>query len=188
MVKKTKKKPGKIDFEKERRQDKNTIIAVAAIASVVAVLAVVSYVMNQGQDGSSKVSIIDGIGCDKAQSNSYHASAHLDVFVNGSHYLIPAKIGMINGTCSYWLSTSDESGIVHIDAPQDNQYTVAQFYDVWKATGTLPPTGNPGIYVNGQKPSHDINGTVIGNGDEIAIVYGNAPSIIPSSYHFLASQ
>lgn len=183
MVKKTKKKAGKFDFEKERRKDKNTIIAVAAIAAVVATLAVVSYEMNKVQDGSAKVSIIDGIGCGTGQSNSPRTAAHIDIFVNRYSYEIPENIGVINGTCSYWLSTDDKSGTVHIDAPQDSAFTLAQFYDVWKATGTPPPTGSPEIYINGLKTAHDLNDTVIRNGDEIAIVYGNAPSIIPSSYH-----
>ncbi|SRR5579875_420406 len=184
MVRKTKKKTRKIDFEKERRQDKNTIIAIGAIAAVVAVLVVVSYSLNHATNGSDKASIIDGVGCEKVQSDGFHSSAHLDLFVGGRPYEVPSEIGVINGTCRYWLNTQDESGILHLDAPQSNQFTLGQFYDIWKATSSPPPPGTPEIYINGKRESNGINETAIGPGDEIAVIYGYKPSIIPSSYHF----
>ena len=184
MVKKIKKKARKIDFEKERRQDKNTIIAVAAIASVVAILVAVSYWMNPVTSGEDRASIIDGVGCDKGQVDKFHANAHLDVLVGGRSFEVPSEIGIINGTCKYWVHTQDASGIVHLDAPKDSQFTLGQLYDIWKATSTFPPAGTPEIYVNGQKDPNGLNETAIMPNEEIAIIYGAKPLIVPSSYHF----
>ncbi len=184
MVKKIKKKNEKIDFEKERRNDKNTIIVMASIAAAVGILVVVSYLLNPTKSDLDKVSIIDGIRCDKIQATSFHAYAHLDVFIEGQAEEVPADIGVINGTCRYWINTEDSTGILHIDAPQNQQFTMSQFFDVWKATNNLPPTGNPSIYLNGQKITSALNDTIIKPHDEIVVVYGSKPSIIPSSYSF----
>ena len=184
MVRKTKKKSGKIDFEKERRKDKNTIIAIVIIASAVAALALVSYEINGTAKGSESASIIEGVGCDKGNSDTFHDNAHLDVFVGGHPFQVPAEIGVINGTCRYWLYTEDTSGEIHIDSPQSGQFTLGQLYNIWKATNSLPPAGTPEIYVNGKSDQSGMNGTDIGHGDEIAIIYGEKPAIIPTSYHF----
>ncbi len=184
MARKTKKKSEKIDYEKERRKDKNTIIAISIIAAIVATLAVASYELNKTQTDSDKVSMIDDIKCDKSQSSNFHMNAHVDVFVGGRLQEIPAEIGIINNTCRYWIYTQDASGIMHIDSPIVKQFTLSQFFDVWKATSSVPPIGTPAIYINGQETSSTLNETVIKPHDEIAIVYGIKPAVMPSLYQF----
>lgn len=38
--------------------------------------------------------VIDGIKCDKAEHFNFHYHAHLDIFVNGFSYFVPAGIGI----------------------------------------------------------------------------------------------
>lgn len=184
MVKKIKKRSDKIDFEKENRKDKNTIMVIIIIAAVVAALVTISYLSTQTPHGSGQAAVIDGIQCDNALHNSFNITAHLDIFMNGQPYAIPAKIGIVNNTCLYWIHTNDTSGIIHVDAPNVQQFTLNQLFDIWKATASGFPSGNSTwIYTNGQQIMN-LNNTVIKSHDEITVVYGSQPSTIPTNYKF----
>ena len=51
-----------------------------------------------------------------------------------------ANIGLSG--CDEPLHTHDTSGIIHVEAPANTQYTLAGFFEVWKATyGTLSFNG-----------------------------------------------
>lgn len=188
IVKKTKKKSEKIDFEKEKRKDRNTIIAIMAITAVVAGIFIVSYSINQSHSNSGEASVIDGIKCESIPSQPFHSSAHIDVIVDGKSQQVPAEIGIINNTCKYWIYTVDTTGTIHMDSPETTNFTLSQFFDIWKATDNLPPTGNSTTYINGQKASTNMEDIKIDPHDEIAIIYGNKPAIIPSSYQFQPSS
>ncbi|MDE1830401.1 MAG: hypothetical protein KGI25_08770, partial [Thaumarchaeota archaeon] len=135
-----------------------------------------------------EVSTIDGIRCESMPLQNIQTYAHLDIFVDGKTQQVPAGIGVVNNTCRYWMYTQDMTGIIHINSPENAQFTISQFFDIWKATSNLPPTGIPIIYLNGQKTSSSMNDTEINPHDEIAIIYGSKPAIIPSSYQFLTSS
>ena len=185
MVKKTKKKDVPINFEKEHRKDRNAIIVIAIIITIVGTLVFAFHGLGNTPTDSGQAAMIDGIQCDKTAYDNFHINAHLDVFVDGKPYAVPAKIGIVNDTCLYWINTSDDSGIIHIGAPSDNQFTLGQLFDIWKATGSdLLPSDISAIYMNGQQVSSSLNAIVIKSHDEIAVVYGIKPSIIPVSYQF----
>ena len=185
MVKRIrKKKEGKIDFEKEKRKDKNTIIVIAIIAGSVAALVLASYSFIHANNDSGKFSVIDGLTCDKVSATNHETHAHLDIFVNQTARQVPAEIGVVNNTCKYGIYTSDNSGIIHIGLSENQQFSLSQFFDIWKATSTFPPTGTPSIYVNGERTTSGMNDTKVNPDDEIAIIYGSKPAIIPSSYQF----
>src|ERR1044071_10295818 len=74
---------------------------------------------------------IDGIKCDKTEHFNFHYHAHLSIFVNGSSYLVPGGIGIEPSDCIYWLHTHDDSGIIHIESPQNDTFNLGQFLKVW---------------------------------------------------------
>jgi hypothetical protein len=144
---------------------------------------------------------IDGIECNAAEQLLFHIHAHLDIIINGQYFLVPAQIGIIPDKCFYWLHTHDIIGIIHIESPVNRDFTLGQFFDIWnkKFTNDQIKFNNNQIFnyvANGNNPlSVYINGTKVPNEanyreiklhahDEIAIVYGNAPSAIPSRYDF----
>ncbi len=136
---------------------------------------------------------IDDIGCNAMEQAAFHIHAHLDIFINGVHFIVPSEIG-ITGACFYWLHTHDESGIIHIEAPMLRDFTLGQFFDIWNkkfSNGQIfryvANVNNPlEVYVNGTQQSSKINDRDIKlhAHDEIAIVYGTPPSTIPKSYTF----
>jgi len=72
----------------------------------------------------------------------YHIHAHLTIVLDGVNVLVPAGIGITpprtmdqgfvtGGTCFYWLHTHDVSGVIHVESPTSQLYTLGQFFDVW---------------------------------------------------------
>jgi hypothetical protein len=84
----------------------------------------------------------DGVQCQVTEQLAYHIHAHLDLIVDGAQVRIPEGIGIVppreieqgfvvGGKCFYWLHTHDVSGIIHIESPTAQLYTLGQFFAVW---------------------------------------------------------
>jgi hypothetical protein len=109
----------------------------------------------------------DGIQCDASEQVDYHIHAHLTVYVNGALRPIPAGIGIVtpvaqqtaNGPfysatrCYYWLHVHAQDGVIHVESPNNNTYTLGQFFAIWKQPLTAdqigPDTGPLTVFVNG---------------------------------------
>lgn len=128
---------------------------------------------------------IDGVQCSAEEQAAFHIHTHLDVFVDGQSYIVPADIGIKNN-CLYWLHTHDATGIIHIESPVETTYRLGQFLDIWgnSTADRAQPRGLPTAYVNGNLFSGDYKSIQLNAHDEIALIYGTAPSSIPSSYNF----
>ncbi|MDE1862806.1 MAG: hypothetical protein KGI33_07830 [Thaumarchaeota archaeon] len=175
-------KDGEKVADKPASKNKNKIIAVIVIAAIIGGGA---YFLHKSDNTVDKAySAIDGIPCETQEYSTFHIHAHLDAFVNGQHITVPQYIGIEDNTCLYWLHTHDTSGIMHIESPVQQNFTLGQFMDVWKSTSTGVPSGIPIIFVNGQEVSTSLDNTILHAHDEIAIVYGQAPPNIPSFYQF----
>ncbi|MHB8546230.1 MAG: hypothetical protein ACYDAJ_05640 [Nitrosotalea sp.] len=175
----------KIKQEKNHAKKRsNKIIALLVITGIVAGIVYVSY-RSDNTSSSSVTAAIDGIECNTSEFTTLHIHAHLDFYVNGNHMTVPERIGIVDNKCLYWLHTHDSSGVIHIESPQSEEFTLGQFIDVWNATGDFPISGaTPKIFVNGQSVNTILNDTKIHQHDEIALVYGNVPTVVPSFYKF----
>ena len=143
---------------------------------------------------SAAAQTIDGIQCNAAEQLVFHNHAHLDIFINGQPYTIPSQVGIVPGKCIYWLHTHDDSGIIHIESPVTRNFTLGQFFDIWKKNfsnvqvfdNMANGTNTISVYVNGNK----INGNTayrninLNEHDQITIVFGRPPPKIPSTYEF----
>jgi len=109
---------------------------------------------------------------------------------------VPPQIGIIPEKCIYWLHTHDESGIIHIESPIKRDFTVGQFFELWKKKLENPQifdnifneksSNMPQIYINGNKLPSGTNyrDVKLHAHDEIVLIYGTSPSHIPSRYDF----
>ena len=174
----------KIKKEKiNTKKRSNKIIALLVIAGIVA--GVVYIIYRSDNTSSNAAAAIDGIECNTNEFATLHIHAHLDFYVDGSHLTVPERIGIVDNKCLYWLHTHDSSGVIHIESPKSQEFTIGQFIDIWKASSDFPIYGATAkIFVNGQFVKTGLNDTMINKHDEIAIVYGNVPSAIPSFYQF----
>ncbi len=89
---------------------------------------------------------VDGVTCDVNEKVAFHIHAHLTLFVNGRVYQIPYGVGIgpqlrgvnttlgpfvTSGSCFMWLHTHALDGIIHIEAPKLQTFTLGQFFAVW---------------------------------------------------------
>lgn len=121
---------------------------------------------------------VDGITCRRFmdQEDPYHVHAHVTIFVNGQQVRIPAGAGITpprvsehvpGGTffdsgpndCLYWLHTHANDGIIHIEAPAKQSFTLGQFFDIWGqplSPSQVGPAKGPVVaFLNGQRFAGD---------------------------------
>jgi len=73
---------------------------------------------------------VDGIQCQVGEQTLFHIHAHLAIFINGAPRQIPQGVG-IPGSCLYWLHTHAADGIIHIESPVQQTFTLGDFFDLW---------------------------------------------------------
>jgi hypothetical protein len=73
---------------------------------------------------------IDGIACDKGQPVTFQASINLWL-VKGNLPESPTEGIGSTGSCSYWVRTEHDRGVVHIRAPHEVRPTLATFFTIW---------------------------------------------------------
>ena len=134
---------------------------------------------------------INGIRCDKKEHFVSHIHMHLDIFINGEELVVPSNIGIIPDNCIYWMHTHDDTGVIHIESPEDRNFAIGEFFDIWGETFSnnqiFDNNNNTlNVYVNGKKVDSktDYRRIPLVEHDEIAIIYGKPPDSIPSSYKF----
>src|ERR687886_84337 len=177
------------------RDKKIKRLIVIGLIIVVAIGIGVAVASSKFLSSSSAAALtIDGIQCNAAEQLVFHNHAHIDIFINGQPYTIPSQVGIVPGKCIYWLHTHDDSGIIHIESPVTRNFTVGQFFDIWKKKfsnmqifdNIANGTNSMSVYVNGNK----INGNTayrninLNEHDQITIVFGRPPPKIPSTYEF----
>jgi len=168
-----------------------TLIGVGVLAAIIAGIGI--YYAMTPHPTLTAIPTIDGIGCNPMEQAVFHIHAHLDIIINGVYFLVPSQIG-IPSNCFYWLHTHDESGIIHIEAPMHQDFTLGQFFDIWNKKlsndhifNYVANANNPlNVYINGTKVPDGTNyrDIKLHAHDEIAIVYGTPPPTIPTSYKF----
>ncbi len=183
MDKKPKNTDDKKTQDKRPSKNKNKFIIIGIIAVIIAGAAY--FLQKSDNTVDPTYAAVDGIPCETQEYSTFHIHAHLDVFVNGQHVTVPKYVGIMDNSCLYWLHTHDDSGIMHIESTQQQNFTLSQFIDMWRATNTgVPPNDEPIIFINGQEVSTKLADTELNAHDEVTIVYGQTPPNIPSFYQF----
>jgi hypothetical protein len=117
--------------------------------------------------------------CTTDMATQFHIHPHLDIVVNGQKQVIPAEIG-ITDTCMNSIHTHDDTGTLHVEAPEKRDFTLGDFFAVWGKTFTkdqilgskADATHTISVTVNGQAVDTYEN-TVLRDLDQIVITYGN---------------
>jgi hypothetical protein len=142
---------------------------------------------------------------------TFHIHAHLDVFVNGDLEPVPAGLGInirdpgvqtgeVNGSpvyggisrcarpCISPLHTHDTTGVIHVEAPRQTDFTLGQLFTEWAVrldstcVGGYCESGEFAVYVNGTRFEGDPATIVFADLQEIAIVIGTPPAGVPSTF------
>jgi hypothetical protein len=147
-----------------------------------------------GQAGGEPV---DGIEAGSMEQLVFHIHAHLAIYVNGQQELVPYGIGIVppyrlqksdsgpfvgGGSKFYWLHTHDETGIIHIESPQQRTFTLGDLFDLWNQplspTQVGPATGPVVALVNNHPVSGDPRAIPLGAHDVIQLNIGT-----PEPFH-----
>ncbi len=157
-------------------------IVIAALAGVAILVFAVVSVLSEGTSSTPGASAISGITCDRGEHNIYHVHSQLKIRVDGTEVPVPANIGVRPGVCLYWLHTHDASGLLHVEAPIQREFTLGQFFEVWAqplgpgAVATYPVGDGQQIFafVDGQAYTGDLRSIQLLDGRRIEIQIGAA--------------
>ena len=76
---------------------------------------------------------IDGIRCDYGEGAALHIHANLQMYDRGRKKLVPSNIGIpMAAGCLYWMHTHSDNGMIHIESPVNQLFTLGQFFDIWQ--------------------------------------------------------
>ena len=130
------------------------------------------------------------------EGTAFHIHEHLDIFIRGKSVFVPEGIG-IDAYERFIapLHTHDDSGIIHVESPIREPFTLGQFFDVWGVRLTDTCVGSYcahdslalRAFINGRVAMGDPRDIVLAPHQEIVIAYGRSdelPHPIPSHYAF----
>jgi hypothetical protein len=140
-----------------------------------------------------------GVPCGSREQLTYHVHARLTIFVNGKPRSIPLGIGIgapvrvtrtargpfaSGGSCFSFLHTHAADGVIHIEAPGRVDFTLGQFFNVWKQRldrGHIGPISGPVVaYVNGKRYRRDPRTIVLAKHAQITLEAGRHRIAPPS--------
>jgi hypothetical protein len=116
------------------RREFPTLAAVAAAAVLIAALIIggVYFKMNYKPPPPTYNSI-DGVSCVATNPTAVQTHVNLQILYQETPVAVPANIG-VKSDCSYWLHTSDDSGVIDITLPESQKhqtYTLSTFFNIW---------------------------------------------------------
>jgi hypothetical protein len=132
--------------------------------------------------------VVDNIACQTHEQLAYHIHAHLSIYVDGQSVSLPAGIGIASDkSCIYWLHTHDSNGIIHIESPNANTYSLGTFFKVWYDhfaqlgyPSQLNTTDGWQVYVDGKPYNGDFHNMRLEAHKLITLAY-NSPNITPDT-------
>lgn len=133
------------------------------------------------------------------EGDALHIHQHLDIVVHGQTVGVPANIGIHVAAPKFIapIHTHDTAGIVHVESPTVQKFTLGEFFTIWGVRLTdacmggycTDATNTLAVYVNGERYQGDPRTLELTNHQEIAIIYGTPsemPTSTPSTYAFPA--
>ncbi len=130
------------------------------------------------------------------EGTAFHIHQHLDIFIDGQSVAVPAGVGINQaGQFISPVHVHDDTGVIHVESPQEQTFTLGQFFDIWGVKFTKDTLGGYvavgdktlQVYSNGQLYQGDPRELPLETHQEIVVAYGTPaelPSPVPASYSF----
>jgi hypothetical protein len=84
-----------------------------------------------GQTAAPSPAPVPHVPCGPSEVLTRHEHSHLTILIRGQIKTVPAFVG-ITATQICWLHTHDTSGIIHVEAGDNREFTLADFFAVWR--------------------------------------------------------
>lgn len=115
--------------------------------------------------------------CTTDMATQFHIHPKLKIIIASKEQEIPRNIGVMP-TCMYSLHTHDNTGVIHVEAPEKKDFTLADFFAVWQKTFTkdqildykADENNVIRMTVNGRE-SLEYENLILRDNDEIIIYY-----------------
>lgn len=124
------------------------------------------------------------------ESLAFHIHQHFDLYVNGRKVALPGGVGFTSDGRVTELHTHDTSGLLHVESPAERDYSAGQLFGEWgvwlSANRIGDARGKVQFWVNGKKQTGNPAELVLKPQQQIVIVLGQPPLVIPKSYKFPA--
>jgi hypothetical protein len=139
--------------------------------------------------GSSQLAPpVNNVQCNVNEQLAFHIHMHLSTYINGQNVALPAQIGITN-TCFYWLHTHDTTGIIHIESPVQDKFTLGTFLQLWREQfsqlqypNQLSSTEGWKVYIDGKPYNGDFNQIELKAHQLITLAY-NSPNVQPDTVY-----
>lgn len=159
-----------------------------ALGAVVLVVGAGVFLASQGSDSAGAT--IEGVECEAGERLEYHVHAKLTLVIEGQEQPVDGGIGL-PGSCVYWLHTHGPDGIIHVEAPEQRDFTLGQLFAVWgeylSETQLLDNLADGGkevqAFVNGERFEGDPADIPLADQESIVLQYG-PPFVDPNEFQF----
>lgn len=143
---------------------------------------------------------ISNVYCDAGEGDVLHIHAHITIWIDGKQSAIPQGVGIpVNpqtgqASCFYWLHTHDESGVLHIESPFQQEFHLGQFLDEWNQG--FSSLGFPSqfllssgwtVWVNGKVYTGNMADIPLKSHELITLAY-NSPDVKPDTVYAWGSD
>jgi len=194
----------RLEVDRARAARKNLITAIGAVIVTVLVIGAFVYIFNATSGSGSSASAsssgtpvntqanppVDNISCDAGEQLAYHVHAHLTIYIKGSPVQVPATIGIpADQSCFYWMHTHDASGVIHLETPKQDGYTLGTFLNLWgnqfpelQYPSQLDLTNGWQVYVDGKLYAGDFHKIQFNSHMLITMAY-QSPGITPDTVY-----
>ena len=126
---------------------------------------------------------IDGVTCGSMEGQTQHIHQQLQVVVDGQMRFAPAYVGFMQGkNCTlYWIHMhQDYPGIIHVEAPVKDRFTLGAFLDIWSVSpvdqsllSVIEGRNPDAVVVNGKPYLGDVRAIPLLAHELITLQYGN---------------
>lgn len=190
----------KREEERQRVAKRNRIVFGVSILVVVLVVAASVYFFSKAPASSSSTTTaqtsnfaypqVDNSVCEANEQVAYHVHAHLTLYISGQQVPVPQNIGIANDqSCLYWLHTHDTSGVIHVEAPNQQVFTLGTFFKEWgqvfpqqQYPVQLASTDGWKVYVNGKPYTGDFHKIELSAHALITMAY-QSPNAVPDTVY-----
>jgi hypothetical protein len=139
---------------------------------------------------AAKGGTVQGVQCQSSEQPAYHIHTHLSVYVNGVLRPVTAGVGVVEPqsqqganppfygatSCYYWLHVHTQDGVIHVESPTTQAYTLGQFFAIWgqplTKTSVGPATGKLTVFVDGKPFTGDPAGIKLASREDVQIDVG----------------